>query len=409
MHSCPAAKLLMIVALGIATGNARSQSEGGPEHDPLPTLTGDRVYALDATLEGVVQSFSIPGLAVGIVENGEPAYVRAFGVRDVDTGEPVTVHTLFHIASITKTFTATAVMQLVEQNRLALAAPIARYVPAFADSPVTVTQLLTHSAGLEDISHRSANDDAAAVAGYVSTLAKREPSYEPGQGWGYTDAAFNVLGAVIESAAGVDYASYMQTQVLAKAAMSESTFSIPPANGNVAWPHTGKVFVQRASSYPWDRAHLPSAGLNASITDMTRWAALHLKHDPALLSPTSYAAMFKHHRDTTWDGMAMGLGWQLERRGDGWLPRHAGQEHGFSALITLYPEQQRAIVILSNGETTPRGEIRHLIESVLAGGSFATPRPPLLLRSGFQLAMGAIALIVALLVTMAVRARRRRR
>lgn len=413
MHGCLAARLLMIVALGAASDVAWTQAaEGVPLSDPLPRLSLEKVYALDASLERVLQDFSIPGLAVGIVENGVPVYVRAFGLRDKETAEPVNVHTMFHVASITKTFTAAAIMQLAERNQLTLDDPVARHVPAFANSSITIRQLLTHSAGLKDVSHTSTTDSDAAVLDYVSKIAGRKPAYEPGKGWEYSDAAFNVLGAVIEAASGQSYPQYLQSQLLAATGMVESTFdqtgASPAASGNAAWPHTGRIFVRRADRYPWDRALLPSAGLNASVTDMTHWAALHLNRDPSLLTPASYDAMFKHQLDSGWKGMAMGLGWQLEQRGNGWLPRHAGEEHGFSSSLTLYPEQQRAIVILSNGETTPRGEIRTLIEAVLAGGAFVPLQPPLLLRPEFQWTLGGLVALTLLLIAMTVRHRGRR-
>lgn len=411
MQSCPAAKLLMFAALVAAVGAHAQTSEGGsaPAEDPLPKLPRDATYVLDGSLERVRQSFSIPGMAIGIVENGEPVYVRAFGVRDLQSGEPVTVHTLFHVASLTKTFTAVALMQLHEQQRLTLDDPIAQYVPAFANSSITVTQLMTHSAGLRDIAYPSFDKEPDPLAKYAATLAKQEVAYPPGQGWGYTDAAFNLLGAALQSITDTPYPRYIGREVLNKAAMHESTFDMPDPRGDTAWPHTGKVFVSRSSEYPYDRAMAPSSGLNSSINDMTRWAALHVNRDPALLSAASYEAMFKHRLDSSWEGMAMGLGWQLEKRGDRWLPRHYGQEHGFTTSITLYPQQRRAIVILSNAETTPRGEIRKLIESVLETGSYVTPQPPLLLRFNSPWLLGGVAAVVLVLIGSIVSTLRRRR
>src|SRR4029453_10360822 len=138
MQTCHVAKLLMIAALSASISVGAEQSDGGGESAPLPKLTPDATYLLDAAMERVLQLFSIPGMAIGIVENGQPVYIRTFGVRDLNTGERVTVDTQFHAASITKTLTARAVMQLVERNQLTLDAPIGRYVPAFADSPITV-------------------------------------------------------------------------------------------------------------------------------------------------------------------------------------------------------------------------------------------------------------------------------
>jgi CubicO group peptidase (beta-lactamase class C family) len=266
---------------------------------------------------------------------------------------------------------------------------------------------MTHSAGLRDIEPHIDNHDADPLAKYAAELAKHEVAYPPGEGWGYSDAAFNLLGAAIQSITGMKYPSYIGAEVLNKAGMRESTFDMP-RSGDIAWPHTGKVFVSRDAEYPWDRASMPSSGLISSINDMTRWAALHVNRDSSLLSAASYEAMFQHRLDSSWEGMGMGLGWQLEKRGDGWLPRHYGQEHGFTSSITLYPQQRRAIVILSNAETTPRGEIRKLIESVLETGSYVTPQPPLLLRFNSPWLLGGLAAIMLVLVGATVASFRRK-
>jgi CubicO group peptidase (beta-lactamase class C family) len=356
MQSRPAATLLMTIALCATSGSVAAQ-EGAPHSDPRPQLTPDRVYALDASMERVVQDFAIPGLAIGIVEDGRPVYVRAFGVRDTKTAEPVDTHTLFHVAAITRTFTATAIMQLVERGQVALA-------DASASSP---TQLLMHDG-----------------------------------------AEFDALGALIETASKQDFSLYMKSQVLDAAGLVESTFDAPRSDVNLAWPHTGKMFVRRAPRYPWHEASLPSGGLSASIADLTHWAALQVSRDPVLLAPASYQAMFEHRGDSKHLGIGTALGWQLERRGDQWLPRQAAVGRGFSALLTLYPAQRRAIVILSNGERTPGKEIRAVIESVLAGESWVPPKPSLLLRSDFQWIFGALLGMTLLLISMSVHYRRHR-
>lgn len=350
MQSRPAVRLLTMLALVVTSSIAGAQ-EGAPVDDPLPQLTPDRVYALDASLERVLQDFSIPGLAVGIVDNGQPVYMRGFGVRDTQADQPVNSHTLFHVGTITRAFTATAVMQLVERGKVDLA---------------EVTPLLTRD-----------------------------------------DAAFNTLAKIIEGAAQQPYSEYMHTHVLQRAEMMESTFSLPLANANVAWPHVGKVFVRRTPRYPWEEEALPSTGLSASVADLTRWAAIQVRRDPALLATTSYDAMFKRHGDGARENVAMALGWHLEHHGSEWLPSIATNRRGFSAFLTLYPSQQRAIVILSNGQTTPGKEIRGVIESVLAGESWLPPKPSLLMRSDFQWTFGGLVAMSLLLLAVSVHRRRR--
>lgn len=358
MLSRPAAKLLTLVALCVSSSVAISQADA-PAGDPLPQLTSDYVMVLDGVLERVLQDFSMPGLAVGIVEHGQPVYMRGFGVRSKGSDQPVNAHTLFNVASLTRTFTTTAILQLAEHRQLALSDSI-------ADSPVTVTQLLTRD-----------------------------------------DLDFNSLAGIIESTTQQKYSKYMQTRVLDVAGLTESTFAAPPDDGNVAWPHVGNVFVRRAPRYPWDEKSLASAGLSASIADLTHWAALQVNRDPSLLTPASYAAMFERQRDGERANIAMALGWQLEHHGSEWLPSLTTKRRGFSALLTLYPSQQRAIVILSNGETMPAKEVRGVIESVLAGEAYLPPKPSLLLRSDFQWALGGLVTMSLLLVAVTMHRRRR--
>nr|WP_298717820.1 serine hydrolase domain-containing protein [uncultured Steroidobacter sp.] len=357
MLSRQAAKLLTMIAL-VATSSVAVAHEGAPVADPLPQLTPDRVYALDAALERILQEFSIPGLAVGIVEDGQPVYMRGFGVRAVGTDQPVNAHTLFHVESISRTLTAAAIMQLVERGQLGLGDSI-------ADSSTTVAQLLTRD-----------------------------------------DAGFDALAGIIERNTHRKYSEYMQTRVLAPAGMIESSFELPPAAGNVAWPHSGKVLVRREPSYPWNEKALASAGLSASVADLTRWAALHVNRDPSLLAPASYDAMFKQQR-TDERGRTMALGWHLEHHGSEWLPSVATERRGFCSLLTLYPSQRRAIVVLSNGEMTPAREIRGVIESILAGEAWLPPKPTLLMRSDFQWALGGLLAMSVLLLAVSLHRRRR--
>ncbi|MDY6947159.1 MAG: serine hydrolase domain-containing protein [Pseudomonadota bacterium] len=369
MQSRPAATLLtilaigpMMVALAAASGIEAAQArQGEPLEDPPPSLSRYHVALLDGSMERVLQDFAIPGLAIGIVENGEPVYIRGFGVRDTRSGAAVNTHTRFHVGPITRTFTATAVLQLVERGQLDL-------TDSIADSPVTVAQLLTRN-----------------------------------------DEAFNALAGIIESASQQQFTQYLQTSVLDAAGLAESTFGVPLADTNAAWPYTGKVFVRRSTSYPWQEDSLPSSGLSASIADVTRWAALQVSRDPVLLTAASYDAMIELQREHEHDGSGLAFGWQLERRDNEWLPRQTAIGQGFAAFLTLYPKQQRAIVILSNGETTPGEQIRDVIESVLAGEGYERPKPSLLPRGDFLWALGGLLGASLLLIAVSGLYRRRRR
>jgi CubicO group peptidase (beta-lactamase class C family) len=330
-------------------------------------LSDARRAELDSRLEHIRIAAKIPGLAVGIVDGGQPIYTGTFGVRDQAGGAPLTPQTLFHLASVSKTFTVTAIMQLVEQHKLAISDPLEQYLPEFAGSGITIEELLTHSAGLRDWVQPSHSIDDSSVDRYVSRVAKHRRAYPPGRGWEYSDADFNLLGAVLEKVSGQTYPEYLGEHVFKPAGMTQTLAGIPGASADFAWPHLKKAHPHRAKQHPYDRAFVPSSGVESTITDMLRWAVVNLDRDPALLSPASFEAEFQPRVDTDWPGVVMGLGWQLEQTGDSWLPLHPGDDPGFKTLLVLYPAQRRATVILSNGEATPRSEIRQVVEDFLAG------------------------------------------
>jgi CubicO group peptidase (beta-lactamase class C family) len=324
---------------------------------------------LDTKIEHLRHHAHVPGLAIGIVDGGVPVYARGFGVRDLATKQPVTTDTLFHIASISKTFTVTAVMQLIEQHKLALNDTLGRWLAPFAGSGITIEELLTHSAGLEDWIDPEGNTEDSQVAVYVARVAKHHRAYPPGHGWDYTDADFNLLGAVIEAASGQTFPDYLAAHVFPQAGLTRTTALMPAPDDDFAWPHPGEWHVKRGKTHPWDRVFIPSSGVESTVTDLLQWAMVNLRRDPALLTPQSYTLMFTPRVETDWDDISMGLGWQLEKHDTDWLPRHPGGDPGFHTLLALDPPHQRAIVILSNGETTPRGEIRALIEAILKRGA----------------------------------------
>jgi CubicO group peptidase (beta-lactamase class C family) len=357
-------RVLIPAMLAFCVANGRAEG-AETQVGVAPSLTDEQKRTLDDTLERIRTDARVPGLAVGIIDDGVLVYARGFGVRDLATGKPVDAETLFHLASISKTFTTTAIMQLVERGQIALDDPVERLLPEFAGSGVLIRHLLTHSAGLKDWSRPTGTAEPAAVGRYVSRIARHRLAYAPGTGWAYSDADFNILGAAIEKASGRSFCEYLEEQIFPPAGMTRANCRQPGGIDNTAWPHRGESKPRRAGRHPWDLVFLPSSGIEASISDLMRWAALQLQRDPRLLQAASYDAMFEPRVATSWEGVSMGLGWQLEKRGEAWLPRHPGGDPGFRSLLTLYPAQYRAIGILSNGESTPRWEMREAIEKIL--------------------------------------------
>ena len=170
-----------------------------------------------------MQEAKVPGLAVGIVEAGRPVYVRGFGVMDArDPARPVTAETLFHMASITKPFVATSVMQLAERGRVDLDAPITRYLPYFQlKDPryraITVRLMLTHTSGMPDVEDYlwdKPEFDDGALERYVRSLRDKSLRWEPGRKFAYSNMAYEVLGDLVAKVSGMSIEDYVNKNIL---------------------------------------------------------------------------------------------------------------------------------------------------------------------------------------------------
>ena len=214
----------LVAAPRLARGQAATDA-------PVATdRTADALFReLDDRIETAMQRYKVPGVAVGVWWQGRE-HLRGFGVTNVEHPRPVDADTLFRIGSTTKTFTATAMMRLVEQGRVDLEAPVRRYVPdlALADeavaSSVKVRQLMNHSAGWlgDDYGDFGRGDDA--LARYVAAMKQLPQLTPPGQVFAYNNAAFVVAGRLIELLTGKPYETALRELVLDPLGLKHSGF-----------------------------------------------------------------------------------------------------------------------------------------------------------------------------------------
>src|SRR5262245_4937625 len=216
---------------------------------PLPAQTGADRY--DQTLRPVIDRLmreqQLPGLAIAVVERGRVAYAAGFGVRNVaHPGEAITTRSLFHMASITKPFVATSLMQLVESGRLDLDAPVAKYLPYFrmADARyvgITVRQMVTHTSGMPDVADYEWDKpqyDDGALERYVRSLTPFRLEFPPGARFKYSNMAFEILGDVVAKRSGETFDDYVQRHILTPLGMKDSTLLVRQADpALLAWGH----------------------------------------------------------------------------------------------------------------------------------------------------------------------------
>ncbi len=244
--------------------------------------------ALVDSLAAISQRFAaenhLPGLAVGVWRQGQTVYRAGFGTTALEGGHPVTAATLFHMASVTKPFVATAVIQLVEQGKIKLDQPITTYLPYFRikdrrATGMTVRQVLTHTAGLSDVTDYhwgSPESDDDALERWVRTLADSSLIGAPGEQRQYSNIGFEVLADLIAKVSGVPFEDYIQRQILTPLGMRKSTLLMTDVDSTLlAFGHEADSAgaYRRSAVYPYNRRHAASSTLHSNVDDMLRWAA----------------------------------------------------------------------------------------------------------------------------------------
>jgi CubicO group peptidase (beta-lactamase class C family) len=367
---------------------------------------------LDAVLEEIMTRWGIPGLGVGIVHENEIVYAKGFGVQSLETRAPVTPDSIFCTASIAKCFVASAVMQLVEQGKLHLDAPLVQYLPYFRLDDeryrqITLRQILSHTSGMPDMDESEYDElvshpetDEGAAERYVRGLSRRKMVAAPGERFLYSNIAYNVLGDLIAKLSGQTFEAYMKEHALRPAGMSESTFFFPEvARDRLAVPHLRAPEMIVNPVYPYHRADAPASFLHSTVIEMCHWGIACLNQGlysgQHFLSPASY--------DLMWTPVApwghppfyenVGLGWTLGHFDGVRTVGHGGMGFGWTDFLVLLPEKRRAAIIMCNEESSARSRtlraVTHAMldrEPLVNTVSWMVPISQALIKGGIQAA-----------------------
>jgi CubicO group peptidase (beta-lactamase class C family) len=312
--------------------------------------------------------FAVPGVAVAVWADGTQTYA-CHGVTSLEGPRPVSEHTLYSLGSISKIFTATAMMALVAQGKIDLGAPVCCYVPELMlpneqwTSEMTVLNLLNHTAGLDWRLIVDTGDGDDALARFVARLAGLEQLAAPGTRTSYSQAGYNLAGRIIEKVTGLTFERAVQTLVLEPLGLRDTLYAMGDimARPAVAMGHNADESGQYSIARQWkdNRANNPGGGVASSVADQLRWARFHLGDgrapDGAQVLP---AEILRQMRVPTAElqsstlGDAIGIGWFLRDVDGVRTVGHGGSGNGQFAELLTVPERDFAIVVASNASPT---------------------------------------------------------
>lgn len=364
---------------------------------PVPEIAAQ----LEAKARSFVRERRLPGAAVGVVHRGELVWSSGVGFADVAGGRPAGAATLYRIASITKTFTGTAIMQLRDEGKLHLDDPAVAYVPelrgavsAFgAVETVTIRRMLSHESGLmsdpprTDWSGPVYEPDPAVNLSRVSEIATSIP---PNDQQKYSNIAYQLLGEVVARVSGVPYVEYVRTRILEPLSLSGTSHDPLSADlaGRCAIGYGPRGFSDELLESVAAPSCPAEGGLWSCVDDMARWIAFQLREDGGpregaqVLAGATLAEMHRprYLGDDAWTE-AFGITWYTQRRDDVMWVQHSGGLHGFTTNVCFDPKNRVGAIALVNGETSP-GELAMDLaglarEAILAAPDPITPPTPL--------------------------------
>lgn len=333
---------------------------------------------IETYLQSIIDTAGIPGIAIAITKEQDIIYSKGFGVINSQTREKLEPWHIFHVASVSKTFAATAVMQLAEKGKINIDDPLVTYLPYFklADErykTITIFQMLNHTSGMpdvEDYEWEKAIADEGAAERYTRSLANEKMISVPGTEFHYSNMAFDVMADLVAKISGMSFEKYVKENILIPLQMHESSFFQPEIKKSLRTnPHTGKPPVVSAI-YPYNRMHAPSSTLNTNVLELSHWAIANMyggvyKGKAILTYRTHSMMMTPTFLIDSANKTSIGLSWFINSYKGLTTVEHGGSDLGYRSYLTLIPEKKSSIVLLCNSSEIRMSDVRNKIRDMI--------------------------------------------
>ena len=381
---------LSIIAVAFALAASASISAQSPATrvaaDP-DVLGAERLFS--AWLEGQMLERGLPGVAVGVVADQDLVWATGFGLADTSAKTKMAPATKFRMASHSKLFTATAVMQLREQGKLRLDDPVAKYLPWFSvvkaendDPPITIEELLTHSSGLpREAGAHWTTFDFPTSEDLRSLIPARVAPFAPEVRWKYSNLAYSVAGMIVEAVSGQRYADYVQREIFQPLGMGATSVDKNVAGLAVGYGRRMPDGTRATNPFIDARGMAAATGITSTVEDMAKFASAQFRKGPRggaqILSTGSLREM---HRvrvlENNWT-QGNAIGFAVRKAGDKIYVSHGGSYPGYQTNTMLWLDGKVAVIVLTNADDgNPGGLATELMNTVGAAVAKASARPP---------------------------------
>lgn len=324
--------------------------------EPMTTLHGE----LEKELNTYIQLQKSPGVSAAVSLDGSIVYSGQAGFSNLELGAQTSADSVFRIGSLTKQFTAAAIMKLQENNRLNINDSILDHLSGIPSSwrTVKIENLLNHTSGIPSYtnfpSDISGRDGLIEHKDVIDIIRNKNLEFNPGYKWHYSNSNYYLLGMIIEKVSGKNYDQFLTEDLLS-----------PLSPHNISYCYTDKIIKNRASGYVKDRSTentviwknsifinmlMPysAGGLCATSVDLIRWSLA--LSSGQIITPTSYRAMITNRKLNDGSLMNYGYGLGLAHDENGDVISHSGGIPGFRSSLIYYPKIQLGIAILINAE-----------------------------------------------------------
>lgn len=347
---------------------------------PAQVAAGSPSARTDSLVERYRRSRGVPGIAVAVVRHGAVIEAKGYGYANLELSAPVTPRTLFGLGSISKQFTATAIMQLVEDGKVGLDEPAARYVDSLPAhwGRITVRHLLTHTSGLpeerwlpnpvEFDRHEHRQLDV------LRTIVADSLQFAPGASWAYRNSAYRLLGMIVERASGESYWAALDRRIFRPLGMTATRSSDPktliPHRAKGYGRERGRIVNRDAVT---ESAAFSEGALMSSVLDLARW-------DSTLYRPT---VLRQESLDRMWTPVTLadastrpyGFGWSLGPTNGVRTVSHGGSLPGFVTQISRFVGTGLTVIVLTNAEWAAPGRLAQAIAGYYEPALEPKPEP----------------------------------